>query len=129
MASVQTAESRVNYKYMEKEEPKRTETQHRSLFLWFGQIERVAEDNGVTWDMIIRHTHGLRITKENLHGMCKQLQHGLWGTISTKQLKKQKQIDIIIDHFVSLFAKEGLELPPFPSKCERCEHIECVCEE
>jgi hypothetical protein len=92
----------------------RTSAQHRALFLWFGMIEKEAENAGLTWDRVIRHTHQLRITKENLHEACKQLIKALWGTKSTKELKKQGNIDIIIDHFVDLFSKEGLELPPFP---------------
>ncbi|TFH72380.1 hypothetical protein E3V39_12430 [Gammaproteobacteria bacterium LSUCC0112] len=92
----------------------RTSDQHRALFLWFGMIEKEAENAGLTWDMIIRHTHQLRITKETLHGMCKSLQKALWKTTSTKELKKHGNIDILIDHFVDVFSKEGLELPPFP---------------
>ena len=110
-----------------KSEPTRTESQHSALFLWFSMIEKEAENHGITWDMIIRHTHQLKITKEGLHGMCKNLQKVLWGTSSTKDLKRDGHIDTIIDHFVALFAKEGLELPPFPAKCEKCKHIECLC--
>jgi len=111
----------------EKIEPTRTDSQHGALFLWFSQIEREAENAGITWDMIIRHTHQLRITKEGLHGMCKTLQKSLWNTASTKDLKRDEQIDIIIDHFVDLFSKEGLELPRFPSKSKCCQQIDCIC--
>jgi hypothetical protein len=94
--------------------PPRTQEQHNALFLWFSMIEREAENQGVTWDMVIKYTHQLRITKETLHGMCKSLQQALWKTTSTKELKKIGHIDIIIDHFTDLFSKVGLELPPFP---------------
>lgn len=97
---------------------KRTESQHNSIFLWFGQIEKLAENEGITWDMIMRHTHQLKITKDGLHIMCKQLIEPLFGIKSTKKIEKKGQIDVIIDHFVDLFSKEGLELPPFPSKEE-----------
>ena len=92
----------------------RTEDQHRGLFLWFSLIAEEAERQGITWDMIIRHTHQLKITKDGLHEMCKQLQKVLWGTKSTKHLQKHEHIDQVIDHFTALFAKEGMELPPFP---------------
>ena len=94
----------------------RTDKQHRALFKWFAMIEHEAENQGVTFDRIIAHTHQLRITKENLHELCKQLQKALWGTTSTKELQKIGQIEIIEQHFVDLFAKVGLELPPFPSE-------------
>lgn len=93
----------------------RTQNQHNALFLWFGLIEKEAENRGITWNMIIRHIHQLRITKEGLHLLCKELQKALWGTKSTKELKKIGQIDIIQEHFIDLFSKEGMELPPFPS--------------
>lgn len=99
-----------------KEEKQRTQSQHNGLFLWFYLIEKEAENNGITWDMIIRHTHQLRITKENLHSMCKDLIDALFKIKSTTQIKKQGHIDIIVDHFTDLFAKEGMVLPPFPSK-------------
>jgi len=91
----------------------RTSAQHRALFLWYGQIEHVCEEQGVTWDRIIQHAHQLRVTKENVHEAGKQLQKALWGKSSTKDLEKN-QLNTLIDHFIDLFAKEGVELPPFP---------------
>lgn len=97
------------------DEKVRTQSQHNALFLWFSMIEKEAENAGVTWNQLVGHTHQLRITTEGLHVMGKQLQKALWGTDSTKQLKKTGQIDILIDHFVDLFSKVGLTLPAFPS--------------
>lgn len=94
----------------------RTQAQHNSLFLWFSMIEKEAENAGITWNQLVGHTHQLRITKENLHAMCKQLMQALWGTTSTRELKKIGQIEILEQHFVDLFSKVGLELPPFPSR-------------
>ena len=108
----------------------RTQSQHNALFLWFSMIEKLCEERGITWDRLIRHTHQIRVTQANLHEACKQLQKALWGTVSTKQLKKQEQIDIIIDHFTDWFAKEELELPSFPSRCIKHEMLgceECIC--
>lgn len=93
---------------------KRTDAQHRALFLWYSMIEREAENAGITFDNVIQHTHQLRVTRENLHELGKQLQKALWGTASTKELEKVGQIDILVDHFTDLFGKVGLELPPFP---------------
>ena len=97
----------------------RTEAQHRALFTWFTMIEREAENAGITWNQLVGHTHQLRITSEGLHVMCKQLMKALWGTTSTKQLKKVGQIEILEQHFVDLFSKVGLELPAFPCDEER----------
>jgi hypothetical protein len=92
----------------------RTQSQHNALWLWFSMIEHEAENAGITWNQVVGHTHQLRITKEGLHVMCKQLQKALWGTTSTKDLKKVGQIEILVQHFADLFSKVGLELPPFP---------------
>jgi len=97
----------------------RTQQQHNALFLWFTMIEKEAENSGVTWNQLVGHTHQLRITSEGLHTMCKQLQKALWGQTSTKQLKKTGQIDILVEHFVDLFSKVGMTLPPFPSDEEK----------
>lgn len=94
----------------------RTQAQHNALWLWFSMIEREAENAGITWNQVVGHTHQLRITKEGLHVMCKQLQKALWGHTSTKDLKKVGQIEILVQHFADLFSKVGLELPPFPSE-------------
>ncbi len=94
----------------------RTETQSDSLFLWYSQIEKICENEGVTWDRLVRHTHQLRVTKANLHEAGKQLQKALWGKTSTKELEKTKQIEILVQHFADWFGKEGIEVPPFPSQ-------------
>jgi hypothetical protein len=101
--------------------PTRTDSQHAALFLWFSMIEHEAENAGITWNEVVGHTHQLRITKEGLHVMAKQLQKALWGTTSTKELKKVGQIDILIDHFTDLFSKVGLELPPFPEDKQKTQ--------
>lgn len=104
----------ISYLKDNKPDTTRTEQQHKALFKWFSMIEKEAENAGVTWNMVVEHTHQLRITKEGLHGMFKTLQKALFNKKSTKELKKTGQLDIMIDHFVDLFSKVGLELPPFP---------------
>lgn len=93
----------------------RTVSQHNALFLWFSMIEHEAENAGITWNQVVGQTHQLKITKEGLHVMAKQLSEALWGIKSTKDLKKIGHIDDLVDHFVDLFSKVGLTLPSFPS--------------
>lgn len=100
----------------------RTDSQHKALFLWFSMIEHEAQNQGVTWNQLVGQTHQLKITKEGLHDMAKQLAKALWGVTSTKELRKTGHIDDLIDHFTDLFAKVGLELPAFPSDDQR--HLE-----
>lgn len=93
--------------------PERTPTQNASLHLWFNLIEREAENQGVTWDMLVKHTSQLRVTSEGLKSACKQLIKALWGYDSTTQLKKTGDIDKVIDHMTDWLSKE-MEVPPFP---------------
>jgi hypothetical protein len=87
--------------------------QQKSLFKWFEMISQEADRQGVTFDMVIRHTHQLKITKPGLHAMCKQLIRPLFGYESTTEIQKTGDLDIIIDHFTDLLSKE-MEVPPFP---------------
>ena len=105
-----------NQKPTEEVKSPRTDQQHKAWFLWLNMIEKEAENAGITWNQVVGQTYQLKITTEGLHVMGKQLQKALWGTDSTKQLKKVGQIDILVQHFVDLFSKVGLELPPFPSQ-------------
>ena len=96
--------------------PTRTDNQNAAYWVWLTQIEREAENAGITFDQVVGHTHQLRVTKENVHELVKQLMKALWGTTSTRELKKVGQIEIIEQHLADLFSKVGLELPPFPSR-------------
>lgn len=111
-ASIRLAEWLETHKPT-KEEDTRTDAQHRALFTWFGMIEKAAAEQGVTFDLIIKHTHQLKVTKEGLHALVKTLQKALWDTDSTKKLEK-KQVDVVIDHLTDLLSKE-MEVPPFPT--------------
>ncbi len=93
--------------------PERTLSQNASLHMWFNLIEREAENQGVTWDMLIKHTSQLRVTSEGLKSACKQLIKALWGYTSTTQLKKTGDLDKVIDHMTAWLSKE-MEVPAFP---------------
>ena len=93
--------------------PTRTPSQNSSLHRWFNLREREAENQGVTWDMLIKHTSQLRVTSEGLKSACKQLIKALWGYDSTTQIKKTGDLDKVIDHMTAWLSKE-MEVPPFP---------------
>ena len=91
----------------------RTSAQNRALHLWLNMIEREAENQGVTQNMLIKHTSQLRVTAEWMKSNIKQLIKALWNYDSTTELKKQGDIDIVIDHVTDWLSKE-MEVPPFP---------------
>jgi hypothetical protein len=98
--------------------PERTLSQNSALHLWFNMIEREAENQGVTWDMLVRHTSQLRVTSEALKSASKQLIKALWGYSSTTQLKKTGDLDVVIDHMTDWLSKE-MEVPPFPHDSDK----------
>lgn len=81
--------------------------------MWLSMIEHEAENQGVTWDKLIKHTSQLRVTSEALKGAIKQLIKALWGHTSTTQIKKTEQLNIVIDHVTDWLSKE-MEVPAFP---------------
>lgn len=99
-----------------KEDSSRTKKQSDSLHLWFRQIADICQKQGVTFDLIIKHTNQVAVTEYGVKSLWHVLQKALYGTESTRELKKTGQIDRMVDHFVALFAKEEVELPPFPSE-------------
>lgn len=100
-------------KLIKADSPEVTKSQFDSLHLWLSMIEHEAENQGVTQDMLIRHTTQLRVTKEWLKSAIKQLINVLWGHTSTKQIKKNEQLNIVIDHVTVWLSKE-MEVPSFP---------------
>jgi hypothetical protein len=93
----------------------RTSSQNASIHLWFRQIADICQNQGVTMNLIIGHTHDVQVTEYGVKALWHVLQKALYGTESTTELQKLGQIDRMVDHFVALFAKEEVELPPFPS--------------
>jgi hypothetical protein len=114
----QVAECLVFIELVKVTKSPRTPAQNKSLHLWLNLIEKEAENQGVTWDMLVRHTSQLRVTSEGLKSACKQLIKALWGYTSTTQLKKTGDLDIVIDHMTDWLSKE-MEVPAFPCDEER----------
>lgn len=92
----------------------KTDSQTAALFLWFEQIAHECNNQGVTFNMVMKEVADLAVTKENNHMLAKRLSAALWDIDSTTKLEKQ-HINVLIDHFVALYAKLGITLPQFPS--------------
>ncbi len=114
----QVAECLAFIELVETTRPTRTQNQNSAFHLWLNMIEHEAENQGVTWNMLVRHTSQLRVTSEALKSAVKQLIKVLWGYTSTTQLKKTGELDIVIDHVTDWLSKE-MEVPAFPCDEER----------
>lgn len=97
----------------------RTSQQNKAIHKWFDDIAKLCQNEGVTMNLLIGHTHDVMVTKDAVKALWKALQEALFATESTTELKKTGQIEIMIDHFVALFAKEEIELPPFPNDADK----------
>ena len=95
--------------------PTRTSSQNNALHLWFSQIADICQNQGVTWNMLIKHTVDVAVTAEGVKNFWKVLQKALYGTESTTELKKTGQIEKMVEHFALFMGKEEVEIPPFPS--------------
>lgn len=104
----------------------RTDQQNKAYWKWLSMIEHEAENQGVTWNMVMKHTNQLRVTKENVHEAVKQLTKALWGITSTTKLEKTGHMDILIDHVTNLFGKVGLEVPPFPNESDKPSKLDNI---
>jgi len=101
-----------------KEEKKRTEAQNRSLHLWYEQLAKLLNENGITMTTVLQKfildTPATKYTVKEL--LWRPLQQALVGKYSTKELLKQQEIDQIYDSLVKFFGEQmELEIPPFPS--------------
>ena len=97
-----------------KSPPQRTNSQNAGMHLWFRQIADICQNQGVTMNLVISHTHDVMVTPDAVKGLWKAFMQALYKKKSTTELKKIGEIDTLIDHMVALFAKVEVELPPFP---------------
>ena len=103
----------------------RTNTQSRSMHLWFQQVSDECNKNGVDAKLVMSKVIRMDMTPEFIKAMWKTLQHALFKKKSTTELKKSGEIDRLYDHFVRFFAEEfQLELPPFP--VDEKKHLEGI---
>lgn len=97
---------------------KRTDKQNNALHLLFDQIAKECLDKGIELRELIKDEVPIPVTPENIKWMWKLLQNAMFGTTSTRELKKTGQIEQLYDVFSQIFAERTggeVQLPPFPS--------------
>ena len=104
-----------------KTEDKLTRQQQKSLFKWLGLIADALNQEGITLNEFLMPAIEVPATKENLHKtFLKQLIKNLHNEDSTTEIKKNKEIDQLID-IITLHCANNFQLsvPPFPSEEEK----------
>lgn len=95
----------------------RSSQQNKAMHKWFEQIAVLCRDGGIDAKVLMNSTVSVEVNADIIKGMWKVLQEALYGTKSTTELNRAKQIDHIVDHFVRFFGeKHLLVLPPFPHR-------------
>lgn len=107
----------------------RTLSQNNSLHLWARDIAKECIEKGVEIDDIIGQTMHLQVDEGFIKYLFQRAAKKKYGKDGTSFLATD-EINPIVDEMVKFFANKvdpPIELPPFPAKCERCHHIDCVC--
>jgi hypothetical protein len=82
-------------------------------------ISKELNERGITMKQVMTSMKEYEIKPTMLglkEGVWKPIQEAMFGTTSTKDLKKsEKQIDDIVDVMTKIFIPMEVTLPPFPS--------------
>lgn len=102
----------------EPEEDRLTGSQFSALHLYCKHLSEALNDAGLTIQVVLAEAMEINWTPERVKELLwKKSQAQLFGTKSTKELKKTGQIDLIVDH-INRYLGEKFELEhvPFPNE-------------
>ena len=115
----------------EVKEIKRTTTQSNALYRFFDLLAKAMNDAGHSQRDVFEKAKAfdVPVTKEFIHDLWVYFQKKMFGTSSTRDLKKaDSQISDIHEVLMRNIGEVlGIEYIKFPSTCENCKHIDCIC--
>jgi len=117
--------------HCKKETGTRSTAQNNALHLFLNRLAKELNEAGLDQRKVLKPTFAMDWTliaaKEHL---WKPIQKAMFNTDSTTELPKQEQIDSIHRTLMrELGEKFKLPYIPFPSLCEECHAIDCMCDE
>lgn len=112
-------------------ETKRTSAQNNALHRFCSLLAKILNDMGLDMKKVLKPTYDIPWTTINVKDhLWRSFQIALFNKESTTKLAKQGEVDKIHEVLMrELGEKHHVEYIPFPSKCEKCKHIDCICEE
>ena len=114
-----------------KETGQRTTTQSNALYRFFDLLAKAINDAGHSQRDVFEKAKAfdVPVTKEFIHDLWVYFQKKMFGTSSTRDLKKADSQISDIHEVLMRNIGEVLHIPyiPFPSVCENCKHIDCIC--
>ena len=112
-------------------EIKRTTTQSNALWLFFTHLAKAINDAGHSQRDVFEKAKAfdVPVTKEFIHDLWVYFQKKMFGTTSTRDLKKaDSQISDIHEVLMRNIGEVlHIDYIPFPSVCENCSHVDCIC--
>jgi|SRR6056297_2686528 len=103
---------------------KRTLKQNKALYKYFELVAEALNREGHTVQEVLDNAKiDIFWTKDNFKtNIWHPIQSSMYGTKSTTKLKKQKQIDRIVDVINKFLAENFPDVEPvqFPCQCEEC---------
>jgi len=85
-------------------------------------------EKGLDQRVVLKPSYQIWWNKNSIHDhIWIPIQEAMFGTTSTKDLKKHEQIEAIHENIMHILGKKGVDYIPFPSKCRHCHHVDCLC--
>ena len=107
----------------------RTDSQNSAMHVFFKQLAEALNDAGLGMREVMKPAYFMDWTAYSVkEHLWRSIQRKLYGKESTRDLNKVEEITKI--HAVlmrELGEKHHVEYIPFPSKCDKCHHLNCVC--
>ncbi len=112
-----------------KETGQRTDAQNSAMHVFFKQLAEALNDAGLGMREVMKPTYFMDWTAYSVkEHLWRSIQRKLYGKESTRDLNKVEEISKIHEVLMrELGEKHGVEYIRFPSKCEKCHHLNCVC--
>ena len=108
----------------------RTLPQNSALHRWCEQVAEELNASGQPVQLVLQKTIDLDWDKYSVKNLLwRNIQRALVRKESTTQLKKHEEINKIYEHLNRFLGEKcGIHVP-WPAKCNKCKHIDCVCNE
>ncbi len=109
----------------------RTKAQNNALHKFCSQLAEMLNDMGLDIRTVLKPTYNMPWTTSSVKDhLWRPFQKSLTGKKSTTQLKKvEGEIELIHSTLMrELGERHSVEFIPFPSRCQTCESIDCVCD-
>ena len=107
----------------------RTNSQNSAMHVFFKKLAEALNDAGLGMREVMKPAYFMDWTAHNVkEHLWRSIQRNLFGKESTRDLNKSEEITKIHEVLMrELGEKHKIDYIPFPSKCSKCHHLNCIC--